>query len=206
MPMGYDTPLVDRGAPEHARVVAAQTQLGAPLASADDLRVRLFSYGTLRLPAVQVEHFGRPRVGADQIGRLERTARTAGLLMTGGSDWHTPEAGSQLGDFHVTADELLEALRARRIGVKERMRFDGTVALDRSGAFGYTVRVVPRNDRLVSDAELGLHVGEEAVLVLVREADGVAMLGGALLRDGPVTQAAVRATLDAVNRRLMQGA
>jgi starch phosphorylase len=37
-----------------------------------------------------------------------------------------------------------------------RFRFDGTVALHRSGAFGYTVRVVPRNDRLVSDAELGL--------------------------------------------------
>ena len=37
-----------------------------------------------------------------------------------------------------------------------RYRFDGTVALDRSGAFGYTVRVVPHNDRLVSDAELGL--------------------------------------------------
>ena len=37
-----------------------------------------------------------------------------------------------------------------------RHRFDGTVALDRSGAFGYTVRVVPHNDRLVSAAELGL--------------------------------------------------
>jgi predicted metal-dependent phosphoesterase TrpH len=54
----------------------------------------------------------RPRVGADQIGRLERTARSAGLFMTGGSDWHTPDAGSQLGDFHVTADELGPFLEA----------------------------------------------------------------------------------------------
>jgi len=54
----------------------------------------------------------RPRVGADQIGRLERTARSAGLLVTGGSDWHTPDAGSQLGDFHVTADELGPFLEA----------------------------------------------------------------------------------------------
>ena len=54
----------------------------------------------------------RPRMAPDQIARLERTARTAGLLVTGGSDWHTPEAGSQLGDFHVTADELASFLEA----------------------------------------------------------------------------------------------
>jgi predicted metal-dependent phosphoesterase TrpH len=54
----------------------------------------------------------RPRISSDQVGRLERTARTAGLLMTGGSDWHTPDAGSQLGDFHVTADDLGPFLEA----------------------------------------------------------------------------------------------
>ena len=48
----------------------------------------------------------RPRVDADQITRLEHTARTAGLLVTGGSDWHTPESGAELGDFHVTGDEV----------------------------------------------------------------------------------------------------
>ena len=48
----------------------------------------------------------RPRADAESMGRLERTARTAGLLVTGGSDWHTPDAGSVLGDFHVTGDEL----------------------------------------------------------------------------------------------------
>jgi hypothetical protein len=54
-------------------------------------------------------------------------------------------------------------------------------------------------------ASLVAVVGEEAVLVVVREAGGNEMLGGALVRGGPVTEAAVRATLDAVNRRLMQG-
>ena len=34
--------------------------------------------------------------------------------------------------------------------------FTGTVALYRGGAFGYTVRVVPKNDLLVSSAEMGL--------------------------------------------------
>jgi len=34
--------------------------------------------------------------------------------------------------------------------------FTGTVELDRAGGFGYTVRVVPRNDLLISPAEMGL--------------------------------------------------
>jgi starch phosphorylase len=37
-----------------------------------------------------------------------------------------------------------------------RHRFDGTVKLDRAGAFGYTVRILPRNTALASSAELGL--------------------------------------------------
>ena len=37
-----------------------------------------------------------------------------------------------------------------------RFRFDGDVTLARAGAFGYTVRVVPHNDLLISPAELGV--------------------------------------------------
>jgi starch phosphorylase len=39
-----------------------------------------------------------------------------------------------------------------------RYRFDGEVTLRRTGAFGYTVRVVPRHDRLAGPTELGLAV------------------------------------------------
>lgn len=67
-------------------------------------------------------------------------------------------------------------------------------------------------DQLIGDSRIELVgaslvnvVGAEAVLVVVKETDGSEMLGGALLRGGPVTEAAVRATLDAVNRRLLQG-
>jgi starch phosphorylase len=35
-------------------------------------------------------------------------------------------------------------------------RFEGEVPLQRTGGFGYTVRVVPRNDQLATPAELGL--------------------------------------------------
>ena len=44
--------------------------------------------------------------------------------------------------------------------------------------------------------------GREAVLVVVQVEDLTETLGAALVRDGPVTEATVRATLDAVNRRL----
>ena len=37
-----------------------------------------------------------------------------------------------------------------------RFRFGAAVAIDHSGAFGYTVRVVPRHPSLTSVAELGL--------------------------------------------------
>ncbi|WP_310962709.1 alpha-glucan family phosphorylase [Nocardioides terrisoli] len=37
-----------------------------------------------------------------------------------------------------------------------RHRFDGTLTLDHTGPFGYTVRVLPRHERLASPAELGL--------------------------------------------------
>jgi starch phosphorylase len=37
-----------------------------------------------------------------------------------------------------------------------RYRFDGPIVLDRGGAFGYTVREIPRNDLLTSVAEPGV--------------------------------------------------
>lgn len=44
--------------------------------------------------------------------------------------------------------------------------------------------------------------GQEAVLVIVQEDSKIDVLGAALTRGGPVTETCVRATLDAVNRRL----
>jgi hypothetical protein len=46
--------------------------------------------------------------------------------------------------------------------------------------------------------------GREAVLVLVQMRGSPETLGAALVRNGPVSEAAVRATLDALNRRLAQ--
>ncbi|MDQ3618933.1 MAG: hypothetical protein M3391_02255 [Actinomycetota bacterium] len=51
-------------------------------------------------------------------------------------------------------------------------------------------------------ASLVESLGREAVLVLVEVNEPPETLGAALVRGGPVSEAAVRATLDAVNRRL----
>lgn len=48
----------------------------------------------------------RPRAHASRVARLESFARRHGLVMTGGSDWHTPDSGSVLGDFTVDGDEV----------------------------------------------------------------------------------------------------
>ena len=52
----------------------------------------------------------RPTHGRNDVLRLEAICRSAGLLKSGGSDWHTPESGYALGDFHVTGDEVEKLL------------------------------------------------------------------------------------------------
>lgn len=54
----------------------------------------------------------RPRNRPELVLRLERLARAHGLLMSGGSDWHGPEGGTELGAFFVTADEVADLLAA----------------------------------------------------------------------------------------------
>lgn len=57
-------------------------------------------------------------------------------------------------------DELrettVESLHVAETYEGGRHRFDGDVVLDHSGAFGYTVRILPRNANLASPAELGI--------------------------------------------------
>ena len=62
-------------------------------------------------------------------------------------------------------------------------------------------RIVEEVDFVLGGASLVSVVGREVVMVVVRDED-LETVGAALVRDGPVSEAAVRATLDAVNRRL----
>ena len=54
----------------------------------------------------------RPRNRRADTLRLEAICKGRGLLLTGGSDWHSPDGGSALGDFFVTADEVEGLLAA----------------------------------------------------------------------------------------------
>lgn len=48
----------------------------------------------------------RPRHRQAEVLRYENICRSSGLLVGGGSDWHTPDAGRALGDFFVTGEEV----------------------------------------------------------------------------------------------------
>ena len=52
----------------------------------------------------------RPRATPRHVRKLERAAKAAGLLLTGGSDWHDPERGYPLGSFYVTEEEVGELI------------------------------------------------------------------------------------------------
>ncbi|HET9948183.1 MAG TPA: PHP domain-containing protein [Longimicrobiales bacterium] len=54
----------------------------------------------------------RPKGHRHDVPRLEGLCRSTGLLPTGGSDWHSPEGGTALGDFFVTGDEVEGLLAA----------------------------------------------------------------------------------------------
>lgn len=68
--------------------------------------------------------------------------------------------------------------------------------LEATGRLVEGMRFVLKGASLVKTFE------REAVLVVVEVDDGPESIGAALVRDGPTSEAAVRATLDAVNRRL----
>ncbi|MEX2048688.1 MAG: PHP domain-containing protein [Gemmatimonadota bacterium] len=54
----------------------------------------------------------RPKHQRADVLRLEEACRAHGLLMSGGSDWHTPDTGVSLGDFYVSGDEVEGLLTA----------------------------------------------------------------------------------------------
>ncbi|MCW2757296.1 MAG: glycosyltransferase family 1 protein, partial [Nocardioidaceae bacterium] len=53
-------------------------------------------------------------------------------------------------------DQVAQSLTLGEAYEAGRYRFDGQVTLSRTGPFGYTVRVLPKNDLLATPAELGM--------------------------------------------------
>jgi starch phosphorylase len=108
-------------------------------------------------PSVRVEHVESSGVGdAPEIGD-KMTVRAFVSLGTLTPD----DVDVQLVHGTITAEDQLvdtavDSLQPADTYEGGRFRFDGEHVLHHSGAFGYTVRVIPRNDLLASPAELGV--------------------------------------------------
>lgn len=140
-----------RRAAEHAAKVEADGDRGARELAAFDARVRA------AWPKVHVTHVESGGVESPHVGdalRLRAYVELDGLA----PDDVTVEV--VYGRSRV--DESIEDVRRTALepdGVPDASGprlYTGTVVLDRAGAFGYTVRVVPRHLLMLSTAELGL--------------------------------------------------
>ncbi|MDF1606492.1 alpha-glucan family phosphorylase [Nocardioides sp. YIM 152315] len=106
---------------------------------------------------VRVEHVESSGVGdAPEVGDTMSVRAFVAL-----GDLSPQDVDVQLVHGRSTGDDELVSTTVESLHVAEsyeggRHRFDGDVVLDHSGSFGYTVRVVPRNDLLATPAELGI--------------------------------------------------
>ena len=108
-------------------------------------------------PGVRVEHVDSEGVG-DQA-EVGATLAVRAWIALGSLSPDDVEV--QVVHGRIGSDDELAATSVVPMVVGEsydgnRHRFDASVSLQVSGAFGYTVRVVPRNASLASVAELGL--------------------------------------------------
>lgn len=144
-----------RPAAEQAARVEADGDRGARELAAFDARVRA------KWPRVQVVHVESGGVESPHVGdelNLRAYVELDGLS--------PDDVAVEVVYGRSRNDESIERVRRTRLapeasadaasaGSGPRL-YTGTVVLDRAGAFGYTVRVVPRHPLLVSPAELGL--------------------------------------------------
>jgi starch phosphorylase len=108
-------------------------------------------------PAVRVEHVESGGIGdAPEVGAMMNVRAFVSL-----GELSPDDVAVQVLHGKINADDELIDTTVDELHVAEsyeggRYRFDGDITLATSGAFGYTVRVVPRNGLLISSAELGV--------------------------------------------------
>ena len=106
---------------------------------------------------VRVEHVESSGIGdAPEIGTVLSVRAFVSL-----GDLSPEDVDVQLVHGVIDSEDTLVASATESLAPVEsyaggRHRYDGDLTLGRSGSFGYTVRVVPRNDLLASPAELGV--------------------------------------------------
>ncbi|GAW50018.1 MULTISPECIES: alpha-glucan family phosphorylase [unclassified Nocardioides] len=106
---------------------------------------------------VRVEHVESSGVGdAPEVGDVMSVRAFVALGDLSPEDVDVQLVHGKSNGDDVLIDTAIESLHLVESYEGGRHRFDGDIVLDHSGAFGYTVRVIPRNDLLASTAELGI--------------------------------------------------
>ncbi len=108
-------------------------------------------------PSVRVEHVESS--GAGDSPQLGATLELRAFVALGTLE--PADVDVQVVHGHVDDDDEIRDIRVGSLAVAEsyengRYSYEGVIDLERTGSFGYSVRVVPRHEQLASQAELGL--------------------------------------------------
>lgn len=110
-------------------------------------------------PHVHVEHVDSVGVSEDpQIGDTLQVNAYVALHSLTPEDVSVEVAYGRAEESDTLAEITVMELKVQEDLGSGRHLFSGSLVIDRSGSFGYTVRVLPRHDALASKAELGLIV------------------------------------------------
>jgi starch phosphorylase len=108
-------------------------------------------------PGVRIDHVDSSGVGdAPEVGTVMKVQAFVTLDGLSPEDVDVQVLHGRVGESDTLRDVTVTTLSLAESYEGDRHRYDGEVTLSSSGAFGYTLRVVPRNSHLASVAELGL--------------------------------------------------
>ena len=133
------------------RSLAADSFAGAKAFAAWRLRV------TRAWPGVRVEHAEASGVGdTPEVGAVLELRATIALGDLEPADVRVEAAYGKVGPHDELVHPAYLPLSPEEVDDDGRAHYTGVVPLDRTGAFGYTVRVVPYHPLAAASAELGL--------------------------------------------------
>jgi hypothetical protein len=110
-------------------------------------------------------------------------------------------SSSEGSEAEVTLGTGEEAVRGTATGVKTSHGAEVVAEATLQAA----AQVIPGLSFTLLNASVETVAGRQVVAVLIQEDDERELVGAALVRDAPVSEATVRATLDAINRRMTPG-